>query len=234
MYFLENIVLKTKQEVQEVHFSGKQYALHCSTVQPGDNKFVYYLSDDSTNDPSFVYQILEDIFNHCNICNETIIIKSDNAPAQSKNNWVFQSYTSLASKYNVSIIRLYGAAGHGKGLIDAMSNFGAKSFLRKDIVGPDVWFAVIVEICEYFDMRKDPRMSYSVVNQTEVDKKRMQKTARKIQGCMIKHLFDYRLECEVVFTKEFFCDCENCLDFQFDDCLRKEDLNDESLSLTTQ
>ena len=42
------------------------------------------------------------------------------------------------------------------------------------------------------ECRKDPRMSYSVDNQTEVDQKRMEKTARKIQGCMIKHLFDYR------------------------------------------
>ena len=78
-------------------------------------------------------------------------------------------------------------------------------------------------------MRKDPRMSYRVVNQTQVDKKQIQKTAMKIQVCIKKHFFDYRPGCEVVFTIEFLCDCENWLDFQFDDCLRKEDLNDESL-----
>ena len=77
--FLENITLKTKQEVQEAHFSGKQYTLHCSIVQPGENKFVYHLSDDTTHDPSFVHQVLEDIFDCWNIRNETIIIKSDNA-----------------------------------------------------------------------------------------------------------------------------------------------------------
>ena len=164
-----------------------------------------------------------------NIRNETIIIKSDNAPTQYKNKWAFQSYTSLGNKYNVRIIRLYGAAGHTKGLIDAMSSFGVKSILRKDIVDMHVWFADSAEISEHLDLRKDPRMSYKVVNQTEVDNKRMQKIARKIQGCRMKHLFDYRPGCKVVFTKEFLCDCENCLDFQFDDCLRKEDLNDECL-----
>ena len=40
--FSENIALKTNQEVQEAHFSGKQYALHCSIVQPGDNKFIIW------------------------------------------------------------------------------------------------------------------------------------------------------------------------------------------------
>ena len=57
----------------------------------------------------------------------------------------------------------------------------------------------------------------------------MQKTERKIQGCMIKHLFGYRAGSEVVFTKEFLFDCENVLDFQFEDYFRKEDLNGESL-----
>ena len=158
--FSENIALKTKSEVQEAHFSGKQYALHCSIVEPGENKFVYHLSDDTTHDPCFVHEVLEDIFDRWSIRNETVIIKSDNAPTQYKNKWAFQSYHSLADKYNVRIIRLYGAAGHGKGLIDAMSAFGVKSILRRDIIGLDVWFADSQEMCDYLDLRKDPRMSY--------------------------------------------------------------------------
>ena len=171
MDFSENIALKTKSEVQEAHFSGKQYTLHCSIVEPGENKFVYHLSDDTTHDPSFVYQVLEDIFERWEIKNETVVIKSDNAPTQYKNKYAFQSYQSLANDYNVRIVRIYGAAGHGKGLIDAMSCFGVKSILRRDIVGLNVWFANSKEICEYLDFRRDSRMSYSVINQAEVDKK---------------------------------------------------------------
>ena len=37
-------------------------------------------------------------------------------------------------------------------------------------------------------MRKDPRMSYSVIDQATVDAKRWEKKARKIDGCMVKHL----------------------------------------------
>lgn len=43
--------------------------------------------------------------------------------------------------YNVRIVQIYGAAGHGKDLIDAMSNSGVKSILKRDIVGLDVWFS---------------------------------------------------------------------------------------------
>ena len=58
---------------------------------------------------------------------ESIVEKSDNGPTQYKNKWVFESYSSLAKKCNVRIIRIYGAAGHGKSMIDVMSSFGVKS-----------------------------------------------------------------------------------------------------------
>ena len=50
MGFSENIAIKSKSEVQEAHFSGKQYTLHCTIVQPGEVKFVYHLNDETTHD----------------------------------------------------------------------------------------------------------------------------------------------------------------------------------------
>ena len=55
MDFSENLALKTKSEFQEAHFSGKQYTLHCIIVHPGEVKFTYHLSDDTTHDPNFVH-----------------------------------------------------------------------------------------------------------------------------------------------------------------------------------
>ena len=50
---------------------------------------------------------------------------------------------NISNKYNVRIIRIYGAAGHGKGLIDAMSSFGVKAILRRDIVSHDSRIPII-------------------------------------------------------------------------------------------
>ena len=36
---------------------------------------------------------------------------------------------NISNKYNARIIRIYGAASHGKGLIDSISSFGFKSIL---------------------------------------------------------------------------------------------------------
>ena len=62
-------------------------------------------------------------------------------------------------------------------------------------------------------MRKDPRMSYSVIDQAAVDRKRMEKKARKIDGCMVKHLFHYKADESEIYATGFLCDCDSCLDF---------------------
>ena len=59
--FSENIAIKPKFEVQEAHFSGKQYTLHCSIVEPGMSEYVYHLCDDTKHDPVFVNEVLEEI-----------------------------------------------------------------------------------------------------------------------------------------------------------------------------
>ena len=67
-------------------------------MQPGEVKFVYHLSDDTTHDPSFVQQVLEDIFDHWVIRDETIVVKGNNTRTQYKNKWAFEFYSSLAKK----------------------------------------------------------------------------------------------------------------------------------------
>ena len=59
-------------------------------MQPNEVKFVYHLSDDTTHDPSFVQQVLGNIFDRWEIRNETIVVESDNALTQHKNKWAFE------------------------------------------------------------------------------------------------------------------------------------------------
>ena len=84
--FSENIAMKPKFEVQDAHFSGKQYSLHCSVVKAGTQKYFYHLSDDTTHDPEFVHKVLVDVFDkvstktsmlliQCRYCQTIIISK---------------------------------------------------------------------------------------------------------------------------------------------------------------
>ena len=101
--FSKNLALKPKHKVQDAHFSGKQYSLRRSSVEPYENKYVYHLSDDTNHDLVFLNEVLEDIFKHWNIKDKTIIVKSDNAPTKYKNKFAFQSMINLSDKYNIQI-----------------------------------------------------------------------------------------------------------------------------------
>ena len=100
MGFSDNIAMKPKFEVQDAHFSGKQYSLYCSIIEPETQKYFYHLTDDTTHDPEFVHEVLFDLFYKLSIKNETIRIKSDNAPTQYKNKYAFNSVQTLSNDYN--------------------------------------------------------------------------------------------------------------------------------------
>ena len=59
----------------------------------------------------------------------------------------------MADEFNLRIVRTYGAAGHGKGAIDAMSSFGVKNVLRKDIVTHDVFLNNFYNMAEYIALK---------------------------------------------------------------------------------
>ena len=168
--FSSTLALKPNFEVQEAHFSGKQFTLHCSIIErKEEKKYVYHLS----HDPISVHEALEDVSQNWKIKKETIIVKSENAPTQYKNKYAFYSLQSLANTYNVQIIRIYGAAGHGKGLVNAMSGFGVKSALRRDIITNGQLFQSSSEIRDYLQFLGAKRMCYINVDSRRMNKNEM-------------------------------------------------------------
>ena len=126
--FSQNLGLRPKDEVQSAHFSGKQFTLHCSIVNPVNNPYHFHLSDDTNHEGVFVDHVIRDIIAKYDIQNEDLCIQSNNALSQYKNKYSFALLKKLASEFNLRIIRTYGAAGNGKDAIDGMSSFDVKNF----------------------------------------------------------------------------------------------------------
>ena len=90
-----------------------------------------------------------------------MMIESDNAPTQYKNKSAFGSMQHLADKYNFTLLRVYGSAGHGKGVIDVISSFGVKNILRQSII-TNVWlFENSLDIWSHITARCSQRISYT-------------------------------------------------------------------------
>ena len=213
--------MKAKDEVQEAHYSGKQYTLHCSLLDPPNPyKFIYHLSDDTIHDGLFVETVLRDIIQLQNFHNQVILIKSDNCPSQYKCKNVFPTYQKLCDEYDITMIRIYGAAGHGRGLIDAMSSFGCKAILRQDIMGKDIWFNNSGDIVDYLSGRGDTRMLYRHIDMVKMAEKRIsdEGETQAIKGSNSYHLFVFKPNTLKPLTKTLLCDCEKCLMMTFEEC----------------
>ena len=186
--FSQNLALRPKDEVQSADFSGKQFILQCSIVNPVNNRYHFHLSDDTNHDGVFVDHVIRDIIAKYDIKNEDLWIQSDNASSQYKNKYSFALLKKLASEFNLRIIRTYGAGVHGKGAIDGMSSFGIKNVLRKDIVTHNVFFNKSEEVVEYLQI-KCPQFSCTHLPSDEVVKSRIENSESLIiKDCMKQHL----------------------------------------------
>ena len=141
--YSENEKLVPKNEVQSAHFSGRQHTLHCcvlyNNIKDGDHEFVYHLSDDTTHDAVMTFQIIEDILQKYPqiVDSRYLVVRSDNCSTQYKSRYTFGLMQKISEKHQIDIFWFYGAAGHGRGLVDAMSSFGCKAPLQNAIITDD-------------------------------------------------------------------------------------------------
>ena len=114
--FSQNLALRPMDEVQSAHFSGKQFTLHFSVVDPVHSRCYFHISNDATHNPVFVDHVLRDIIIKYDIRNQDLWSQNANGLTQYKNKNAFFLLEKLAKEFSFRIIRIYGAAGHGKGL----------------------------------------------------------------------------------------------------------------------
>ena len=103
------------------------------------------------------------------------IIKSDNALVEYKNEIASFPLRDIANIYDAKFIQIYGAESHRKDLINAMSNFGAKSNLLPDIAIMNMGFPNNREISNHLNFHRDQLMNYSHVDADDVDSKHASK-----------------------------------------------------------
>ena len=134
MDYSENLSQSFKYEPQSSHFNKKQYSLHCTGKHEAcNNKYLYHLSDGHTHDFAYTYIVISHVL-QLDPNFSIIRLKSDNCSTQYKCKYVCGKYKELAMEKGVPAIDYFGASGHGKGLVDAMSGFGVKGPLRRAVI----------------------------------------------------------------------------------------------------
>ena len=146
--FSGNLSQMHKLETQSLHFSKAQYSLQCTVKQCSNSdsspyQYLYHLSDVMWHNHAFTAAAVEHI-----IFLETLLdivrFKSDNCATQYKSKYAFFWY-SLVKKVSRKVTVYYGALGHNKGLVGAMTAYGAKNpiqravWIEKNLIQESCW-----------------------------------------------------------------------------------------------
>lgn len=226
--FSENIKLTEKKQAQSAHFSGKQSSLHCVVMDPpSPHKYIYHFSDDTNHDGAFVDLVLRDIINYHGFNTKSIMFKTDNCTTQYKSKLPFACYQQLVDEYDIKLFKAWGAPGHGRGLVDSMSSFGCKSPLREAIVTQDKWFPTADSMAEFLKEKFEDKIQYlfRVISKEQVrDHRQKCRKTMKVPGSSSIYMMEFRKE-ESPIVMEKFCNCENCIAFNFESCSHENSKN---------
>ena len=143
------------------------------------------------------FSIIDDLLEKCPdiVQGGTVVVCSDNCSTQYKSRYTF-AQMERAKDYDIDVFWFYGAPGHGRELVDAMSSFGAKAPLRKAIITSEdeLFFYNVSEmetfLSQYF--ANDDKNKYFLVDETKnAEKRRVKKedrAQRPIPGSSKLHL----------------------------------------------
>ena len=225
--YSENMSQMFKHEPQSAHFNKRAYSLHCTVehtkTKPGSteaspNRYIYHLSDDMKHDYAFTSACV----NHhleTNPVPQIIRQKNDNCGVQYKCRYVFGEYQIIAIQYGRVVIIYYGVAGHGKGLVDAMSSFGVKGPMRRAVYIEGFKYSSAADICNRMEseFRNDDNKLYYVIEEDNLCERRKLKKSLPIEGCVGLHMIAFHPDGRIE-TKVNMCSCNACLLGKFTTC----------------
>ena len=94
--------------------------------------------------------------------------------------------------YVLEFFIYYGVSGHGKGIVDAMSSFGVKEPLRKEIVQKDFWHTSSKDIFNFLSKEKaNEKMMYYHLPNEELEERRKNCGKFPIDGCRKLHMIAF-------------------------------------------
>ena len=223
MDYSENLTGTPKDQHQAAFFFNKeQFSLHCTVGikqkdEDVDYSYHYHFSD-NTHDSVFTH-VINDLLCNSNLeALEILRFKSDNCRSQYKCKYVFPRYQGIARNNNKTVITYYGVEGHGKGLVDAMSNFGVKKHLRKATVTENFSFNSSAQIQEYFvTNNNDTARRYVLLGNEDWERRRKNRDSLILKGISTLHTIAYFPDGSVQ-GKVNVCSCNKCILGQFVQC----------------
>ena len=216
--FSENLTIPVKYEPQSLHWAHEQVTVHSGILKVNGVKSYYsYFSDTKVHDQVFVNTVLQEMLSEVENMekHDTILIESDNCSSEYKSSQHFCNIQELSNKLNKTIIRVYGAAGHGKGEVDHVGGLAKVSICHRVAAGEV--FTNSSEIIEYLEKKfKDstkPCYYFKEIDCSVLDQACSEASLQRfptISGSSSFQIVIFKPNCEVFKAANRICMCSQC------------------------
>ena len=223
--FSENLSIPVKFEPQSLHWSHEQITVHSGISKQNEMKeYHQYLSNDKCHDQVFVRSALEEMLGELTLfLGMVVIVESDNCSSQYKSAEHFHDLQELATKYQITIIRIFGIAGHGKGEVDHVGGL-AKISLRRGIAS-EVIMRNAEEMVQFLKLKFDAKQNPSyIIKEIQEERLEIERTRRRlksfktIDGSSIFQAMCFKANQSSFKASPYLCVCPSCQD-DFGSCL---------------
>ena len=103
-----------------MYWVRKHISLHCGVGQFGDEAHKIYFGhiyENREHDQTYIAASIDDALSVLSV-SDSLFLRSDNG-SNFKLAEAFHDMQTPANKWNITIVRIYGTAGHGKGQVDS-------------------------------------------------------------------------------------------------------------------
>ena len=222
--FSENLKIPVKWEPQSLHWHHEQVTFHSGIVKfDGEKHYYIHISEDRTHDNVFVDEVILQMIEDAPATINIILINSDNCSNQYKCIQHFAKLQALANKKNITIIRIWSIAGHGKGEVDHVGGLG-KVTIRRGIAGGCLIIEVY-EIVDYlvskFSDRTYPHYIFREIAAKFLEDKRTEdrlRTYRTIDGSSRFQVAVFKPGKNTFRAAPHLCICTECMDREYGSC----------------
>lgn len=225
--FAENLSLSIYKEPQSMYWVRKQISIHSGVgTDDGNAQKIYFghISEDRTHDQSYILLSAEDAVSQLPAHLLSLVLRSDNA-SNFKCAEAFHDMQKFANKYDITLVRVYGIAGHGKSEVDSCGGH-LKTPARKHIAKGNILRSA-KEVCSFLSDKYDPEKYANPLYHTkeitkhDLDIEREKRRYMKfdmVSGSDSFHVLIFKPNQDFFYASPRVCVCEDCLAMDFDKC----------------
>ena len=206
--------MPVKCEPQDLQWSHEQITVHSGILKfKGEKSYHPYLSATRKHDQHFAQLCILEILRKVDFSeNPYIVIEGDNCSYQYKSSAHFHGMQTLAKKFQVNVIRIFGIAEHGKGEVDHVGGL-AKTTLQRAIAAGE-FFNDVGEMVEYLHgtLHSTKHLQYTVKETDEkvLESERRLKVFPSIDGSNKFQVMLFKPNSTSFVAANRICICNTC------------------------